>query len=218
MKNQLYKLIIDSVTNYCYKNCLEYFTPDSTILDVGIGNGVMLKNYHMLIKDKMLKITGIDINKSYLDHCNGFIKAYRLEDYIQIHQQPVQSYEPPSSPYFDFILFSMSFMLFNQQGVVLDRVKEWLKPGGKIIFFQTMFKERAPLMELIKPKLKFVTTIDFGKVTYEKPFFALLDEKNLTINEDRLIKKEWFKGEYRMIVSSLQNGDRFGRPLDGDQL
>ena len=76
MKNQLYKLIIDSVTNYCYKNCLEYFTPDSTILDVGIGNGVMLKNYHMLIKDKTLKITGIDINKSYLNHCDSLINKW----------------------------------------------------------------------------------------------------------------------------------------------
>lgn len=39
MRNYLYKLIIDDVTDICYKNCLDYFPPESKILDVGIGNG-----------------------------------------------------------------------------------------------------------------------------------------------------------------------------------
>jgi len=145
MKNQLYKLIIHTATNRCYKNCLEYFPNNSAILDVGIGNGVMIKNYHALIKCKGLKITGIDVNKSYLNHCNCFIKTYQLENYIEIYPEPVESYEPLRKGYFDFILFSMSFMLFNDQKLVLDRVKDWLKPGGEIVFFQAMFKERVRL-------------------------------------------------------------------------
>ena len=60
-------------------------------------------------------------------------------------------------------------------------------------------------MDIIKPRLKYFTTIDFGKVTYEKDFFSLLDEQKLFISEDRLIKKKWFRGEYRMIITSFGN-------------
>ena len=56
-------------------------------------------------------------------------------------------------------------------------------------------------MAYIKPKLKYFTTVDFGKITYEENFFALLAEKNLAILEDRLIQRKWFRGEYRLIVS-----------------
>ena len=210
MKNQLYKLIIHTATNLCYKNCIEYFPNNSAILDVGIGNGVMIKNYHTLIKCKGLKITGIDVNTSYLNYCKRFIKTHQLENCIEIYHEPVEAYEPLRKGYFDFILFSMSFMLFNDQQLVLDRIKDWLKPGGEIVFFQAMFKERSRLIEFIKPKLKYITTIDFGKVTYEKEFFALLDEKKLSILGDRLIKKDWFKGEYRMIVTSIEDGDGNG--------
>jgi len=208
MRNQLYKFIIKDVTNYCYQNSLNYFPTDSTILDVGIGNGIMMKNFHSLIKSKRLQITGIDINQSYLNHCECLIRTYHLENFIEIHLEPVETYEPRRNGYFDFILFSMSFMLFDNQQMVLDRVKNWLKPGGKIVFFQTMFKKRFRSIEFIKPRLKYITTIDFGQLIYEKDFFALLNENDLVIVEDRLIKREWFKGEYRMIVTVNENGKK----------
>ena len=206
MKNYLYKLIIDDVTDLCYNNCLHYFPPNSRILDVGIGNGIMIKNYHALIRAKNLKIIGIDINKSYLNHCSSLISKCRLNNHIRIFHKPVECYEPPEKEYFDFILFSMSFMLFEDQELVLDRIRDWLKSDGKILFFQTMFREKARVVEFIKPKLKYFTTIDFGRITYEDDFYALLGQKRVSINEDRLIKREWFKGEYRLIISTPENG------------
>jgi len=202
IKNHLYNLIIDDVTEHCYGNCLDYFPDHSAVLDVGIGNGVMLKKFSHVIKSKNLKITGIDINKSYINHCDRLIRTFQLERHMEIHHKSVEDYEPPQKVHFDFILFSMSFMLFNDQQLVLDRIKNYLKPEGEIVFFQTMFKEKFRLMEFIKPKLKYFTTIDFGRVTYEKDFIALLNEKKLSVLQDRLIKKEWFGGEYRMIAAS----------------
>lgn len=210
MKNELYKLIIDDVTNICYHNCLNYFPVKSVILDVGIGNGVMTKNYHSLIKNKDLKIIGIDINRSYLNHCDRLIRAFQLEKHINIHHQSVETYQPPQVEYFDFIVFSMSFMLFENQQLVLERIKGWLKPGGKVIFLQTMFQKRSRLMEFVKPRLKYFTTIDFGQVTYDIDFFALLEKNRLAISEDKLLKREWFKGEYRMIVTAPKNGNGHG--------
>jgi len=192
-------------TDHCYRNCLGHFGQNAAILDVGIGNGLMMKNYHPLIKSKGLKIIGLDINKTYLNHCDNLIQSYGLEDYIQICNTPVESYVPQNGNGYDFILFSMSFMLLEDQKSVLDRVKHWLAPGGQIVFFQTVFKLKFILMEVIKPRLRYITTIDFGKITYETDFFSLLDETNLSILEDRLLKHTWYKGEYRMIVT--KNGD-----------
>ena len=203
MKNWLYKLFISDINDHCYKNCLDYFPDTSAILDVGIGNGMMMKNYHDVIKTKRLRITGVDIDQTYLKYCGGLIQDYQLGDYIEIHQNCIEHFEPREKAYFDFVLFSMSFMLLNDQRLVLERIKDWLKPDGEIIFFQTIYKETFPVMEIVKPRLKYVTTIDFGTVTYEKAFYALLNKHDLSILEDRLVKKAWFKGEYRMIATSL---------------
>ena len=200
MRNILYNLIINDFTTNCYENCLNYFPNHATILDVGIGNGKMLKRYHHLIKSKHLKISGVDINGVYLNNCSRLIQNYHLEDYLRLYHEPIESFEPSIHKHFDFVLFSMSFMLFEDQSSILNKVKGCLKPDGKIIFFQTMFKDKSRLMEFIKPKLKYITTVDFGKVTYEKEFFALLEQQNLSILQDRATFKEFLKGECRMIV------------------
>lgn len=201
MVNNLYNLIISDVTRLCYKNCMDYYPDNSVILDVGIGNGVMLKKNHELIKKKNLRITGLDINKYYLEHCRKLINAYNLQDQVQVLHQSVTRYNPPHAGYFDYVFFGMSFMLMDDQKAVLERAKKWVKPDGEVIFFQTMFKNRSKFMEFVKPRLKFLTTVDFGKVTYENDFYALLDEENLSPCKDMLLKKNVFKGECRMIVT-----------------
>ena len=205
MRNKLYKLIIEDATDHCYRNCLDYFSNNAAVLDVGIGNGVMMENYHPLIKSKGLKITGIDINEHYINHCECIINNYQLANHVEILCEPVESYNPVGEKYFDFILFSMSFMLFVDQGLVLDRIKSWVKPGSKVLFFQTMFKKNSRLINIVKPNLKYVTTIDFGRATYENNFFRLLEEKKLAVSEDRFIQKKWYGGEYRMIITSFEN-------------
>ena len=204
MKNWLYQLLIRRITNECYRNALDYFPNGSTILDVGIGNGIMIETFHSLIKSKTLKITGIDIDGDYLRHCRQLIRKNQLEDYIEVYHGPVESYDPVRKRCFDFVLFSMSFMLLSDQQLVLDRIKDWLKPGGEIVFVQTMYKERTRLVDIIKPKLKYLTTIDFGKATYERDFFALLNENGLAVREDRVLRREWFNSQCRMIVASAQ--------------
>jgi ubiquinone/menaquinone biosynthesis C-methylase UbiE len=207
MRNYLYKLIIDDVTDICYKNSLEYFPPNSRVLDVGIGNGIMIKQYHDVIRSKNLRITGIDINRDYLKHCKGLINRWELSENIEIKHTSVEDYAPPEENYFDYILFSMSFMLFDNQQYVLDRIKPWLKSKGEVLFFQTMFKDKSVILELIKPRLKYVTSIDFGRVTYEKDFADLLDRTDISITQDRMLKREWFRGEYHLIISSPRNGN-----------
>ncbi len=205
MVNNLYNLIISDTTKLCYRNCLKLYPENARILDVGIGNGIMIKKNHKLIKEKRLQITGLDINKHYLEHCRKMIRVFQLEEQVKVFHQSVVSFMPPVDLYFDYIFFGMSFMLMNDQKKVLERTKEWLKPEGKVVFFQTMFKNRSKIMEFVKPRLKFLTTVDFGKVTYEKDFYELLNQENLNPCEDRVLKKNVFKGEYRLIITQHES-------------
>ncbi len=208
MKNWLYRLLVNRTTNECYRHALGYFPSGSRVLDVGIGNGLMIKTFHPLIRSKQLKITGIDIDPAYLSHCRELVRRHGLEEHIQVHEGAVESYHPEEQACFDFVLFSMSFMLLSDQPSVLCRVRNWLKPGGEIVFVQAMFKNRSRLIDIIKPKLKYLTTVDFGMATYETDFSTLLRESRLTVKEDRLLQGEWFHGQCRMIVACPPREDQ----------
>lgn len=201
LRNRLYRFFIHDATFYCYENCLNYFPPESVILDVGIGNGTMIQDFHPVIRSKKLEINGIDINRHYLSQCSDLIHKYNMEKHIRIYHEAVEQFRPPKGGGYDFILFSMSFMLFQDQQAVLERALQWLKPGGRLVFFQTVFWNHSALLDFLKPKLIYLTTVDFGTVVYGDTFQAFLRQNKLQVIEDRMIKKEWFQGEYRMIVA-----------------
>lgn len=205
MVNNLYNLIFSDMTKLCYSNCLQLYPENSMILDVGIGNGVMIKKNHKLIKEKNLQITGLDINRHYLEHCRKMVREYMLENQVRVLQESVLTFSPPEKTCYNYIFFGQSFMLMNNQREVLERTKNWLTPEGKVVFFQTMFKNKSKLMEFVKPRLKFLTTVDFGKVTYEKEFYDLLDEGNFCSCQDKVLKRNIFKGEHRLIITKPED-------------
>jgi hypothetical protein len=62
------------------------------------------------------------------------------------------------------------------QRLALQHAKTIIKPGGVIIFAQTMEKKNFMgfIARYTKPLLTFFLRIDFGKVTYESDFYDLL--------------------------------------------
>jgi SAM-dependent methyltransferase len=199
LTSRVYSLIVSDVTDGCYRTCLPLFPPSARVLDVGIGNGEMLRKYHETIRARRLSITGLDIDRDYLEQCNRLIGEYFLQGHIHTEFTPVEEYTPPSAGYFDIILFSMSFMLLTDPRRVLRRIRPWLAENGQVVFIQTMFAKASRLLELVKPRLKYVTTIDFGRVIYEQDFLRLLQTEDFLIVEDRLIARKWFGGQCRMV-------------------
>lgn len=202
MFNFLYNVILGDVTKLCYRNCLDYFQDGTAVLDVGIGNALMIENNHELIRQKGLRITGLDVNERYIEQARERVQRYGLQDRIQIHHCGVEEFHPPHEEGFDYVLFSMSFMLLPQQKEILERAGNWLSPQGEVVFFQTMFQDKSILLDWIKPRLKYVTSVDFGEAVYEVDFFQLLRSSGFTVTRDRMLKQNWLKAQYRMIAAT----------------
>ncbi len=216
IRHRVYDFLVGPVTHLCYEAGLNYFHDNAAILDVGIGNGCMIPHFHSLIKSKGFKITGIDINAAALAECARRIQTHELEDQIELHRSSIEDFQPQSCLRYDYIFFSMTFMLMDNQKAVLDRVLRMIAGEGQIVFFQTMYGRNIPIMNFIKPKLKYLTGIEFGPVTYDGDFFGLLKDRRMAVKEDRLLQKTWFKGEYRIIVASPELGTNIGD--DGEKL
>jgi hypothetical protein len=74
-------------------------------------------------------------------------------------------------------------MLLPEPKRALRHCSALLNPGGRIFFTQTIQKERTRWMEMLKPLLKRVTSIDFGRVTYEDDFRAEIRAAGLELEE-----------------------------------
>ena len=62
---------------------------------------------------------------------------------------------------------------------------EKLNKGGKIYFLLTLYDNRnafTSFMEMVKPYLKFATTVDFGKATFKNEFHEYLNQYKLKIS------------------------------------
>ena len=203
MRNWLYQVFVQRSTNECYRGSLHYVPNGSRLLDVGIGNGIMIETFHPLIRFKKLRITGIDIDPGYLQHCQELIRKHQLQDCIDVCQASAEDYAPSEQGCFDGVLFCMSFMLLQDPHAVLQRVRNWLKPGGQIVFAQAIFQKKSRLVDLVKPKLKYLTGVEFGTPIYEKDFFALLQEHGLSIQADQVLTGGWLHSQCRMIAASF---------------
>ncbi|MEK7485509.1 MAG: methyltransferase domain-containing protein [Planctomycetota bacterium] len=202
IQNWLYNALIKKTTNAGYGCFFENVVPQSKILDIGIGNGVMLHQYHSNIRDLRLSIEGIDLNKHYLKQCQKLIEHYNLESQIKLERLDFLATPIPSC--FDYVFFSMSFMLFPDQRKALDIATAMLNPGGQIIFGLTIQMKESRTLEFLKPKLKYISTIDFGKVTYEEEFLNLMEEKQLKILKRRSLHKISSNSEFQVFFTQRE--------------
>lgn len=126
----------------------------------------------------------MDYDLDYVKECRKRVKAEGLEDYIAVRHKSILEYD--GGPY-DAIYFSGSLMILPDPVQALNHVKGMLANGGKIFITQTIEKNRSKLLQMTKPLLKYILTIDFGSVTYEDDILAAFKRANLTIRIDKSI-------------------------------
>ncbi|HEX8453138.1 MAG TPA: class I SAM-dependent methyltransferase [Longimicrobium sp.] len=180
IRSFIYDLLILRLTSRWYAEVLARVPEGAALLDVGIGTaGALLANADAVMR-KRLRIVGIDVDADYVDRARRRLGDSSLAGVAEVRLESV--YDHRGGPY-DAVYFSGSFMLLAEPEQALRHCCTLLKAGGSIFFTQTIQKQPARWMEVLKPMLKRVTSIDFGRVTYEDDFRAQLDAAGLRLEE-----------------------------------
>ena len=90
---------------------------------------------------------------------------------------------------FDAVYFSGSFSLLPKPVEALNSLSSMLvEDTGRIYITQT-FQRRTPIfMNTVKPMLKYLTTIDFGRLVSEEEIMELYNKSELSVEKHEVIK------------------------------
>lgn len=201
-KNKLNDYIYANIYDYFFGNknfslatpnlflhTIKKLEPNTRILDFGCGSGICYSNLEIknTIINKNIKIQGIDIDKAYVEKCKKRIQNEKLFGHIDIKLQDIFKYNVEQEYKFDYIVFSESAPLLSTELIILIvkyMIANLLKPNGKIIFINNLTENSTPIMRKIKPFLKYITMIDFGRVLTLNEFENLSRQvnKNIKVN------------------------------------
>jgi len=180
IRSFIYDTFVLRLTSRWYAEVLRRVPEGAGLLDVGIGTaGALLANAD-LVNRKRLRVTGIDIDADYVERARRRLRGSPLADRAEVRLESV--YDHHDGPY-DAVYFSGSFMLLPEPEQALLHCCTLLKPHGRVFFTQTFQQQPARWMETLKPLLKWVTSIDFGRVTYEHDFKAQVRAAGLELEE-----------------------------------
>mmetsp|Transcript_19819 Transcript_19819/g.22484 ORF Transcript_19819/g.22484 Transcript_19819/m.22484 type:complete len:295 (-) Transcript_19819:65-949(-) len=209
----IYDQLIVHMTSIWYKNVLERLEDGSTLLDVGIGTAGALLQCKDIIKSKNIKVIGIDYNPYYIQSAQETISKHSMSDYIKVHCTSVYDSKQleqiigcgdsdTKNSMIDAVYFSGSFSLLPNPKQALISILPLLKTSthtstseskGRVYITQTYQKRIPPFMTMVKPWIKYVTTIDFGKLVTIKEIKDLLMDDELKHNGLNLVEHDVMK-------------------------
>lgn len=180
MRSFIYEILVLRLTARWYAEVLSRVPDGVALLDVGIGTaGALLANADLVSK-KCLRVTGIDIDPDYIACARRRLRHSPLADRAEVRLESI--YDHRDGPY-GAVYFSASFMLLPEPERALRHCRSLLRPDGRIFFTQTVEKQPARWMEIVKPALKQVTSVDFGRVTYADAFKAQIRAAGMELEE-----------------------------------
>jgi SAM-dependent methyltransferase len=190
-------------TSKWYQEVLYNIPPGSRILDVGIGTGAALVANAALVREKNLRVVGVDYDADYIEKCKDLIASYSLSD--NISATCCSFYDYKDEERFDHVYFSGSFMILPDAQGALRHALELLRDttNGRLYFTQTFELARNAFLEKIKPILTYFTSIDFGSVTYVEEFEKVLQEAGVVVvSSTRIEDGKASRGrESRLVVA-----------------
>ncbi len=172
-----------------FYSVLKEIPESSNILDFGCGSGICYKNIdtiNLILKSKH-KITGIDINKFAIGKFQDKINSNSLASKIDLKYGDIFTMEINEK--FDYVIFSESAPLLSPEFLirVSSHIKtSLLKEGGKIIFINNLAENPQFITQFIKPKLKYITTIDFGRIIVKNEFDNLASVNKMKVKFELL--------------------------------
>ena len=148
-----------------YRAILEWITQDSSVLDLGCGEGKLLS---LLVRERNIKAQGIEIDEQAIYQC----VARGLSVFHEDIDHGLSDYSDQS---FDYVILNQSFQQVKNPDIVL---KEALRVGRQVIVgfpnfahylarLQIFFKGKTPITPSLPhewhdtPNLHFLSISDF---------------------------------------------------------
>src|SRR3954466_6805487 len=196
----IYDRLVAGMTTSWYREVIARLPDGARVLDVGIGTGSALARCADQVRAKDLALVGLDIDPDYLVRCRLEMARAGLAGRVT----PVHAsvYDHRGGPY-DAVYFSASLMLLPDPVRALRHVAGLLAPGGRLFSTQTFHHRRSVVMERGKPMLHRVTTIQFGRVTYEDEYRAAFDAAGVELVELTTMTDRG-SSSYRMAVGRVR--------------
>jgi ubiquinone/menaquinone biosynthesis C-methylase UbiE len=195
----VYDRVIAGMTSTWYRQVLTRLPHGARMLDVGIGTGAALARCADVVRAKELSVVGLDIDPDYLACCRAALERADLTG----HVSPVLGsvYDHRGGPY-DAAYFSASLMLLPDPAAAIAHVAALLEPDGRLYATQTFHHRRSPLLEWAKPLAQHVTTIHFGRVTYEHEFRKAFADAGVEL-EELTTMRSTRHSSYRLAVARV---------------
>jgi SAM-dependent methyltransferase len=203
MRGWIYDRFVAGMTSDWYRAVLSRLPKGARVLDVGIGTGAALARSADLVRAKKLEIVGLDIDPDYLRRCRAELLRAGLAGQVE----PVFSsvYDHRGGPY-DAVYFSASLMLLPDPAAAIAHVAQLVAPDGRVFATQTFQHRRSPLLERVKPMVRHLTTIQFGRVTYEEEFRRAFAEAGVDLVELVTLRGRRHYS-YRLAVARLRDDE-----------
>jgi SAM-dependent methyltransferase len=201
LRGWIYDRLVSGLTSDWYREVLQRMPAEARVLDVGIGTGAALLRCADLVREKGLEIVGVDIDRDYLRRCRAEVLRAGLS--AQVEPVLASVYDHRGGPY-DAVYFSASLMLLPEPAAAIAHVADLLAPDGWLFSTQTFHHRRSPLLERFKPMVRHLTTIQFGRVTYEEDFRRAFADAGVDLVELVTIKSTRHSS-YRLAVARLRN-------------
>mmetsp|Transcript_26885 Transcript_26885/g.104342 ORF Transcript_26885/g.104342 Transcript_26885/m.104342 type:complete len:152 (+) Transcript_26885:1905-2360(+) len=97
VRASIYDAFIVSFTAKWYSAVLNRLPEGAHILDVGIGTGTALLRNASQIRDKKIRVTGVDYDQSYVLKCKKEIAEHDLEQSVSVVHASIYDFLPDSS-------------------------------------------------------------------------------------------------------------------------
>mmetsp|Transcript_4235 Transcript_4235/g.6324 ORF Transcript_4235/g.6324 Transcript_4235/m.6324 type:complete len:226 (+) Transcript_4235:56-733(+) len=191
VRSVIYDRLITSFTSNWYQTVLQEIPSKSKLLDVGIGTGAALCKNAKLLEKKDINVIGIDIDGDYLKSCRENLASQSLDSRVQCILASATDFNQGE---YESIYFSGSFMIIppNLRVDMLKNMKNHLLkdvPEAAVYFTQNFQEKESYFVKVIKPWLSYLTTIEFGQVTYEAEFKECLDVSGYEIIKTKVLSQ-----------------------------
>ncbi|KAF0690904.1 Aste57867_17767 [Aphanomyces stellatus] len=200
LRGKVYDFVIVKMTTDWYREVLDLLPLNSRLLDVGIGTGMALLHNKAILAKSAIHVDGVDYDKDYIIDCKKNVTAYGLDTSVRVVHASIYDYT--STELYDAVYFSGSLMIMPDPVAALRHTANLLAPNGRIYVTQTIQTQKSWATEVGKPLLKFITTIDFGHVTYEDELLRAIADAGLKVLLNKPISGSKIDSvqSYRLIV------------------